>query len=67
MIDSSEHKGQLKTVRQFCQDNDSFTEGGVRHLIYNKDRNGFAEAFIKLGRRVLIHEGIFFKILMEQR
>jgi hypothetical protein len=35
-------------------------EGGLRHMIFNKDSNGFASAFKKVGRRVLIDEAEFF-------
>ncbi|MBL1265727.1 hypothetical protein [Candidatus Methylomicrobium oryzae] len=35
-------------------------EGGLRHLIFNKDSNGFSTAFKKVGRRVLIDEAEFF-------
>jgi hypothetical protein len=35
-------------------------EGGLRHMIFNKDSNGFATAFKKVGRRVLIDEAEFF-------
>lgn len=36
-------------------------QGGLRHLIFNKDTNGFATAFKKVGRRVLIDETEFFE------
>ena len=57
---------QLKTVEKFCRDNDSFTVGGLRHIIFHKESNGFAPAIYKLGRRVYLHEGKFFQIMEEQ-
>ena len=36
-------------------------QGGLRHLKFNQDRNGFAGAFVKCGRRVLINEAKFFE------
>ena len=37
--------------------------GGLRHLIFNAEVNGFSDAFIRCGRRVLVDEGRFFQIL----
>lgn len=37
--------------------------GGLRHLIFNAQSNGFASAFKKVGRRVLIDEKEFFEII----
>lgn len=34
--------------------------GGLRHLIFNEDTNGFKKAFKRVGRRVLIDEAEFF-------
>lgn len=36
-------------------------QGGLRHLAVHKERNGFAPAFVKCGRRVLINEERFFE------
>jgi len=35
-------------------------QGGLRHLIFNEKTNGFASAFKRVGRRVLIDEAEFF-------
>lgn len=35
--------------------------GGLRHLIFNSDKNGFGSAFLRVGRRVLIDENEFFR------
>jgi hypothetical protein len=35
-------------------------QGGLRHLIFNEKTNGFATAFKRVGRRVLIDEAEFF-------
>ncbi|MBL8252492.1 MAG: hypothetical protein JNJ76_02710 [Candidatus Competibacter sp.] len=34
--------------------------GGLRHLMFYRESNGFAPAFVKCGRRVLIDEAEFF-------
>lgn len=35
--------------------------GGLRHLIFHADKNGFDACLIRVGRRVLIDEQAFFK------
>ena len=44
----------LVTVRQLVQVCPALTEGGVRALIFNADRNGLAPCLVRVGRRVLI-------------
>ncbi|NOU15338.1 MAG: hypothetical protein HOO92_15500 [Methylococcaceae bacterium] len=41
-------------------------QGGLRHLIFNKKTNGFASAFKRVGRRVLIDEAEFFACVDRQ-
>lgn len=50
------------TVRQFCYKHRAFKEGGMRALIFNEKKNGLDKsgAVIRLGGKVLIHEGKFF-------
>jgi hypothetical protein len=36
-------------------------QGGLRHLVTHKARNGFTLAFVKCGRRVLVDEARFFE------
>lgn len=40
--------------------------GGLRHLIFNADQNGFERAIRRVGRRVLIDEAEFFAWVDEQ-
>ena len=40
--------------------------GGMRHLIFNADTNGFAPAFKRVGRRVLVDADRFWSIVEEQ-
>lgn len=56
----------LLTVKQFCQANPAFTEGGIRWLLFNREENGLARAVVKVGRRVLIDVNQFFRWLSEQ-
>ena len=41
-------------------------QGGLRHLIFNEKTNGFASAFKRVGRRVLIDESAFFACVDKQ-
>ena len=51
----------LYTVNQFVEKHPAFTQGSIRHLIFFGDKNGFANAFVRIGRRVFINEYNFFK------
>lgn len=41
--------------------------GGLRHLIFYADKNGFNKAIIRCGRRILIDENAFFEWLDGQQ
>ncbi len=51
-----EVKNQLVTIRQFAATQTAFTEGAIRHLIFNESENGLKEsgALLRLGRRIYI-------------
>ncbi len=42
------------------------TIGGLRHLIFHENSNGFSSAFKRVGRRVLIDEAEFFACVARQ-
>jgi hypothetical protein len=42
-------------------------QGGLRWLMFNRNRNGFADAFVKCGRRVLIKEKTFFDCIARRQ
>jgi hypothetical protein len=42
-------------------------QGTLRSLMFNRKCNGFAPAFVKCGRRVLIDETRFFECLTAKR
>lgn len=52
----------LRTVHQFCRENNAFTEGGIRWLIFNEENNGLKEsgAIYRVGRRVYVNPHKFF-------
>jgi hypothetical protein len=41
-------------------------QGGLRHLIFNAESNGFNKVIKRAGRRVLINEQAFFQWLEDQ-
>ena len=59
----------LSTIKQFCQKNPAFTEGGIRDRVFYADSNGLKKfgAILRNGRRVLIDEEKFFQWLKEQQ
>jgi hypothetical protein len=64
VIHSNNHQQKvphLESIRQFCQWNPAFTEGAVRHLIFNEHHNGFAGCFPKIGRRRFVNVDAFFE------
>ena len=50
------------TVQQFTTKHPAFNVGGTRSLIFNEATNGLTEsgAIIRIGRKVLIDENLFF-------
>ena len=57
-----------QTVNQFIAANPAFSAGGLRALIFNERSNGLAKsgAVIRIGRRVLINEELFFGWVQSQ-
>ena len=51
-----------QTIKQFCERNPAFTQGGIRHNIFFEETNGLKEsgAIVRNGGRILIHEERFF-------
>lgn len=56
----------LLSIRQFCEQNPAFTEGGIRHLIFHKDENDFDQCMLRVGRKILINVSAFFRWLDEK-
>lgn len=42
-------------------------QGGMRHLIFHADKNGFRDAFKRVGRRILVDECAFFRCVEKQQ
>jgi hypothetical protein len=58
----------LLTVRQFSARHPAFPQGGLRHLIFNSEKNGLAQsgALVRLGRKILIDERVFIEWVKEE-
>jgi hypothetical protein len=56
----------LQSIRKLSEKHPAFSEPSLRWIIFNADKNGFANAIYRLGRRVYIDEEAFFRILKEQ-
>ena len=57
----------LLTMRQFAAKHPAFSEGSLRWMRFQENKNGFRSAFKAVGRnRVLVDETEFFRIIDEQ-
>ncbi len=56
------------TVQQFTVKHTAFNTGGLRSLIFNENTNGLAKsgAIVRIGRKVLIREDLFFNWVESQ-
>lgn len=66
MTKETEHPTRLLTVNQFVEAHPFTTHGGLRHIIFNAETNGFKKVIKRMGRKVLIDEKIFFQWVNEQ-
>jgi len=67
----------LLTVRQFSEKHPAFTQGAIRQLVFASQPrktsrgpipgNGLKPAIVRLGRKVLIDEALFFEWLDSQQ
>ena len=56
---------QLLTVNQFVEKHQFATFGGLRHLIFYANTNGFSKVIKRIGRRILLDETAFFEWVEE--
>tara|TARA_B100001989_G_C24550011_1_gene473718 strand:- start:3602 stop:3802 length:201 start_codon:yes stop_codon:yes gene_type:complete len=54
------------TPKQFSELHPAFPIGGIRHIIFHSETNGFSKSIKRLGRKVLIDEDLFFVCLNEK-
>lgn len=59
--------GRMIPVTQWNEYHPWPPAGGMRHLVFNAETNGFAHAFVRVGRRVLVDEAEFFAAVRAKR
>lgn len=57
---------QLTLLVDFPEKYNFITLAKLRQLVFNKNINGFDKVVVKIGRRILIDEDLFFEWLREQ-
>jgi hypothetical protein len=65
-LQQKQPSSRLIPVPEWNQHHSWPPQGGLRHLIFNAQINGFAKAFKRVGRRVLVDEREFFAIVEAQ-
>lgn len=68
MNTETKHSNQPRylTVNEWCKTYSWPPVGGIRHLIFNAESNGFKKVIRRCGRRILINEQAFFQWLEEK-
>jgi hypothetical protein len=66
MTETVENKTRLIPVTKWNEHHQWPPIGGLRHLIFYAETNGFNKVIRRCGRRVLIDEQAFFKWMEEQ-
>jgi hypothetical protein len=67
-IETARTEWAYLSVKQFTKKHQAFTTGGLRALIFNEHSNGLAKsgAIVRLNRKVLIDENLFFSWVIAQ-
>jgi hypothetical protein len=66
MLESITQTDEYVTVAQLAQRYPAFSQGSIRWLIFNGERNGFNRVVRRLGRKVILNLSEFRKWLEEQ-
>lgn len=61
MTTASDNPTRLIPITKWGEHHDWPPEGGLRHLRFHSETNGFKSAFKKVGARVLVDETEFFR------
>ena len=64
--DSTPSQTRLIPITSWGDHHEWPPQGGLRHLRFHADTNGFKSAFKRVGRRVLIDESAFFRCVEHQ-
>lgn len=54
------------TVKQFAEKHPAFSESSLRYHIFHARNNGFSKVILRVGRKILIQENVFFDWVKEQ-
>ncbi|MDP8208599.1 MAG: hypothetical protein P9L92_18190 [Candidatus Electryonea clarkiae] len=57
---------RLLSIKQAIEQGIYINESGLRWLVFNKLTNGYASAFLKVGRRVLVDPDEFIRITKQK-
>lgn len=60
------HPPQLLTIYQLVEKHPWATEGGLRWQRFHCATNGFQQAFVTIGRKVLVDETEYFRCVRRQ-
>jgi hypothetical protein len=66
METTARQQTRLIPLNQWARHHEWPPLGGLRHLYFNRDTNGFGKVARKVGARVLIDEAAFFQWVDEQ-
>lgn len=62
-----EPQNHIFTIKQFAHLYAWPTEASIRSIFYKRHENGFEDAFIRMGRRILIDEKVFWECLKNKK
>lgn len=60
-------KNQLLTLKQFAEKNPWPNESTLRNLYYKRKSNGLDKSFIKVGKRIIVDEEVFFSLIKAKK
>jgi len=66
-VSDSKFNERVLRPKEFAKKHTFLSESALRWLLFNSHKNGLETALIRLGRRVLIDENLFFEWLNSQR
>lgn len=63
----SHQRNQMLTIKQFAEKNPWPNETTMRNLFYKRRENGLEQAFVRIGRRIIVDEGKFFELIRAKK
>jgi hypothetical protein len=67
MVTATNTTPRLRTVKQFAQEQDLFSEDSLRWLIFHQEQNGLSTALCHVGRRIFIDQERFWAWVTTQQ